>query len=179
MWGGLKVIHHSAFSVRGGLFMFCRKTINLPWFLRPGVVVTSLVLAGGSVSTAHGQVLTPPAGTIANGQAIAQLKSIRTVLHNADHDYQGYRAKAVHQVTEAIHALEGIKNPPKKPHKPVHGQKSLREPQAVSDTQLSQAIQQLQTVQTQLGTSPGNHTVAAGKHISQAIQDLQTALKIK
>jgi hypothetical protein len=161
--------------------MLGRKAFHLPRFLRPGIVVTSLLLTGASASTAYGQVPTAPAGTNANSQVITQLKSIRTVLHNADHDYQGHHAKAVHQITEAIHVLEGIKNLPRKPHKPGQGQgqQHLREPQAVSDAQLSQALQQLQAVQSQLSSSPGSHTVAAGKHISQAILDLQTALKVK
>src|SRR5271165_7026494 len=48
---------------------------------------------------------TTPA-TTASG-IIGQLKSVRAILEHADHDYQGHRAKAVHEITQAIHGMQG------------------------------------------------------------------------
>jgi hypothetical protein len=161
--------------------MLGRNTIHLPGFIRVGAAIASVVLAGGFVPTAYGQVTKTGPALTANSQLITQLRSVHTLLHEANHDYDGYRAKASHQVTEAIHALEGIKNPPKK-HKPIHnlGKKAaIHEPQSVSDAQLNQALQQLQTLQPQLTSSSAANVAAAGKHVGQAIADLQTALKIK
>jgi hypothetical protein len=160
--------------------MFAQRIPNVFRYPFAGTVITSLlVLRASASSTAYGQTTPPAAANRPNSAVIAQLKSIRTTLHGADHDYQGYRAKAVHQITDAIHALEGVKTPPQKPHMPTTGQKGIHEPQAVSDAQLTQAIQQLQTVQSQLTGTTGHHVVAASNHITKAIQDLQTALKIK
>jgi hypothetical protein len=161
--------------------MLAQRISHIVGYRFAGAVITGLLVLGASApSAAYGQTTLPPTGwTNPNSQAIAQLKSIRALLHGADHDYQGYRVKAMHQITDAIHALEGIKTPPKKPHKPPTGQKGNHEPQAVSDAQLTQAIQQLQTVQSQLTGTTGHHVAAASNHITKAIQDLQTALKIK
>jgi hypothetical protein len=160
--------------------MIAQRIPNVFRYRFAGAVITGLLVFGASApSTAYGQTTPPAAANRPNSAVIAQLKSIRATLHGADHDYQGYRVKAMHNITDAIHALEGIKTPPKKPHKPTTGQKGTHEAQAVSDAQLTQALQQLQTVQSQLTRATGRHVAAASNHITKAIQDLQTALKIK
>jgi len=152
------------------------------------VVAGSFVIVGVGTPAAFGQTPAPKPGQTPNAsntnagthaQIIAELKATRALLHKGDHDYQGYRHKAVHQITEAIHALEGVKGVPQKPHKPIGNHTNGHEPQSVSDGQLAQAVQQLQTVQSQLAGNQHHRAVAANKHVSNAIQDLQTALKIK
>jgi hypothetical protein len=146
-----------------------------------GVCVAGLLLlAGFATPAAFGQTPTPPtSSTNPNAQAIAQLQSTRALLHKANHDYQGYRAKGMHQITLAIHALEGTKAPHQPKHKPGGGQTGGHEAQQVSDAQLAQAIQQLQAVETSLVGNANRHVAVANGHINKAIQDLQTALKIK
>jgi hypothetical protein len=146
----------------------------------PVIAVGLLFVAGTALPNASAQAVAPLPSTLSPvNQAIVQLKATRTLLHKADHDYQGYRVKGIHQITQAIHALEGTK-PPKQLPPAGPGQKGGgNEPQAVSDAQLAEAIQQLQVVQTQLTTIPGRHVTVAREHIGKSIQDLQTALKIK
>jgi hypothetical protein len=125
---------------------------------------------------------------------IAELRQIRTLLEQADHDYQGHRAAAVKLITTAIHTLH--------PPKPSTGQVRTRvagtgtgakqatpkvgnnggnnEPQAVSDAQLKQAMTALAAVQTQLAGAPGNTAATtAAAALGKAVQELQTALSIK
>jgi hypothetical protein len=112
---------------------------------------------------------------------VQELHQTKMLLNAADHDYDGFRAKAAHQVTRAIHALvpPHPRTTPKTTPPVAPGQR-VREPQAVSDKQLQQAIQQLQVVLNQLGSLPGDARAgAATVHVRSAIQDLQTALKIK
>jgi hypothetical protein len=130
------------------------------------------VLASGLFFTAQVGGAAPkqtPAVTIPNAVYIQQLKTTRALLERANHDYDGYRAKAVHQVTKAIHALEGTKN-----KHTAQFKKGGNEPQSVSDMQLRQAVKELQAVQMQL---PAGST--ASQHIGKAIADLNTALAIK
>ena len=154
---------------------------------------------------------------------VAELNTTIKLLQAADHDYQGHRAQAIHDIHQAIHALHPTaknnksstkgkqvagknniakgknlakkpsvigKNLAKKPSvkgknlakKPsVKGKNSAKgkgankEPQAVSDAQLKQAISQLNTVRGQLKAAPP----AALKSIQAAVKQLQVALTIK
>jgi hypothetical protein len=105
---------------------------------------------------------------------IAQLQQAQTLLVDANHDYDGYRAKAVHQVTNALRALKGT---------PVAGRRSggaIIENQAASDAQLRAASEQLLTIANGLGTAPNDpNAVSAMNSVLAAIQDINTALKIR
>jgi hypothetical protein len=128
----------------------------------------------------------------AAGSVVAQLKSIRAVLVHADHDYQGHRAKAVHELTQAIHALEGTGakhalTPQQKAALNAARQakaaarqagalaKPMSEPQAVSDSQLNTALGMLTKLSGQLGTAKP----AVQQHVQNAMGELKTALAIK
>jgi hypothetical protein len=143
-------------------------------YRRTSGLVASLLVAGLFFAGQAGATQTP---SNPNAQAIVQLKQTRALLHKADHDYKGNRVKAMHEITKAIHALEGTHGR-HQPH-PVKSGKSGGEPQSVSDAQLKLAITQLQTVQSQLGSSTTANVGVANAAISRAIQDLQTALSIK
>jgi hypothetical protein len=132
-----------------------------------------LALGAGQVSAVKG------GGTLPYAQVVLELNQTRALLQQANHDYDGFRAKAVGQVTKAIHALvQG------RPHKTVHhahpSQPAVHEPQAKSDAQLRQAMQQLQVVLNQLGTRNGDPQAgAAMTHVQAALADLNQALKIR
>ncbi len=128
-----------------------------------------------------------PAGSI-----VGQLKSARALLSQADHDYQGHRAKAVHEISKAIHALQGsgVKSPLTPQQKAAvlaarqakaaakqagAAAKPMREPQALSDGQLRTALNTLVQVSVQLGTAKPN----VRAHVDVAIGELKTALAIK
>jgi len=132
---------------------------------------------------------------------VAELNTTIKLLQAADHDYQGHRGQAVHDIQQAIHALHPTvknnksltksgqvtgqkpsvkgKNLAKKPsvkRKNLAKGKSVnKEPQAVSDAQLKQAISQLNTVRGQLKAAPP----AALNSIQAAVKQLQVALTIK
>jgi hypothetical protein len=131
-----------------------------------GLLVTGLLLAdqAGAVAVAK--------QTTATAKLIQELKAARALLHRANHDYDGHRAKAIHHVTHAIHALEGTPVP--KHHAAKAKGPAVHEPQSVSDAQLQQALQQIKMVQTQLA---GGTT--ASTHLADAVVQLETALKIR
>ena len=125
--------------------------------------------------------------------ALAALQQAHTLLAGANHDYDGYRAKAEHHITQAMHELghqhgatgagtthkggtapanQGAAAPANK-GAAVQGNAN-KEPQAQSDAQLKQALQLLSGLQ---GHLPNTHKAAA--HVQSAITELNTALKIK
>ena len=121
---------------------------------------------------------------------VSELNTTIKLLQAADHDYQGHRAQAVHDIHQAIHALHPTANHNKssatggkvtgktvtaKGKNLSKGQGANKEPQAVSDAQLKQAIAQLNTVQGQLKAAPP----AALNSIQAAVKQLQVALTIK
>lgn len=107
---------------------------------------------------------------------IKELERVRSQLNKADHDYKGHRAAAVHQVTHAIHLLQHGK------HHPNPGQHFTgghhKEPQAKSDAQLRQAIQELDVIARQLQSTNGQHHAKAIAAVHRAVQDLHQALKV-
>jgi hypothetical protein len=158
-----------------------------------------LGLAGMLFSPANVQAQIGPVGASAaanqavNLDALATLKSAHKLLEEANHDYQGHRAKAVHAIHQAIREIEhhsgkgAVKHTQSAPAKAavkatVRAAKAttgkvppVHEAQAASDTQLRAAQQLLLKVQAEL--SSGTHPKAS-VHVQTAILELQTALKI-
>ena len=117
--------------------------------------------------------------------ALAALQQAHALLAGANHDYDGYRAKAERHITQAMHELghqhgttgagaahKGGAAPANK-GAVVQGNAN-KEPQAQSDAQLKQALQLLSGLQ---GHIPNTHKAAT--HVQSAITELNTALKIK
>jgi hypothetical protein len=103
-----------------------------------------------------------------------QLESIRTTLNTANHDYKGHRAAAVHHVSHAIHLTRHAKPHPNPAEHFQPAKTGNNEPQSVSDAQLQKAITALQAL-----TVPATkHQAKVQEHITTAISELQTALKV-
>lgn len=122
-------------------------------------------------------------GQNAGNTTATALHQAHTLLANANHDYEGHRAKAAAHVTQAIHELAGHQHGANGTgHKGAAGAANNgagrgngnKEAQAQSDAQLRQAIQLLNGARGQL---PNNHKAAA--QIQSAITELNTALKIR
>ena len=126
--------------------------------------------------------------TTASGKhaALENLHKAHKLLVTADHDYDGHRARAAEEVHKAIRELEGNHHHKKvsgtapvtapviaKPAKPK--QHAMHEPQASSDAQLQEALQLLAASTTEINSK---HPKAAA-NVAEAIQELNTALKIK
>jgi hypothetical protein len=130
----------------------------------------------------------PPLGGTGQGQhggngVAKELHAAKALLEHADHDYDGYRAKAVHHITEALHELHGHQHNGKagqhgqspKAGQNKGGAAKLREPQGNSDAQLREAAQLLATAEGKLGSShPKAHA-----EVQAAINDIAMALKKK
>ena len=137
------------------------------------LTVVGLVTTQGSV-TAQGKKK-GNAGS-PHAQILSELQQTRLLLNQADRDYKGWRAKAVHEVGKAMHALH-----PKHKHKlPPAPKLTGKENQAVSDMQLAKAQQQIQVIINQLASGTANpNTATAVGHLRNAVGHLNTALKIK
>jgi hypothetical protein len=141
-----------------------------------GLISTAGAATHPGSKTGRGGTHHATTGANAHAQAVQSLRQAHALLVKADHDYQGHRAKAAHHVSQAIHALTG---------QPHHGAgaggagkgnaagNANRLPQAESDAHLKQARQLLSTASGKLN----GHT--AGQHVTSAITELDTALKIK
>lgn len=114
---------------------------------------------------------------------VGELNQTKGLLAMARHDYQGHRVAAVHHIMHAMHLLEHHKlypNPASQTANLSGGTKGTKEQQAVSDSQLAQAITQLQTISNQIQQLPGNHNhhQHALKEVHKAINQLKTALNV-
>ncbi len=131
-------------------------------------LVGALVLAG-SASAAAKKTASPFAAQV------KELHDVKVLLELADHDYKGHRAAAVKHLTEAIHALEaGHKH-----HQGGKVAKGSREPQRLSDAQLRESLKVLNAVLVQLSGAPGAPAAKGAIHVTNAIKELEIALKIK
>jgi hypothetical protein len=163
--------------------------MNMRWNLVRGLGLSiSVFLAGLSLASfASAQTVTttplPATGTVKH-TALQSLRQAHKLLVNADHDYDGHRARAAEEVHKAIRELEGTHRAktvqsgvaPVVTTKPAKvKQPAIHEPQAVSDGQLAQALTILQGVQTELTS----HHPKALANVKAAIGQINTALKLK
>jgi hypothetical protein len=121
-----------------------------------------------------------------HAELIETLKKAHSLLVNADHDYDGHRAKAAEEVRKA---LEDLGDRPKKARATVAptiggvvaavpvraAQPKMHEPQAASDAQLREAEALLEGALAHLnGKHPNAH-----KNVRAAIAEIKVALAIK
>ncbi len=143
-------------------------------------IVAMLALPAAAYSTPpFRQVGKSAVATQQHAAVLAQLHSAYNLLIRADHDYNGNRAKAAHEVSGAIHALTGHHH-----HHPgqvrlfganiKNGMANPKMPQAQSDAHLKQAGQILASV---AGKLPQGHKSSA--NVQKAIRHIQVALQIK
>ncbi len=127
-------------------------------------------------------VPTPPA----KAEVFQALKSAHQLLSEANHDYDGHRAKADQEVHKALKDLgyhhkkgepgSAPKDGPAAAKKAAPAsQPATHEAQATSDEQLRQARHLLRGVLSQLGSS---HPHAAG-HVKAAIHEIDRALTVR
>jgi dihydroxyacetone kinase len=94
------------------------------------------------------------------------LQNAYLILATGDHDYQGHRVRAMHQI-EAAAKLLGMT---------LSGDAKDRQPQPLSDAKLREAQGLLQNV---LGAAEVKNQVRITKHINNAINQINIALSIR
>jgi hypothetical protein len=104
-------------------------------------------------------------------QVVKELHHAKHLLQEADHDYDGHRARAVKDVSEAIHELS---HGEKHHAEAKGGSKGGKEPQKKSDHELHEAIKILDHAKSQLHHE---HHKKALHHVEEAIKQLREALK--
>lgn len=138
-----------------------------------GLSASLAILAGANAATTntgkvatvgkHRAVAGAVAGTPAGGaNEVGLLDQAYGLLRTADHDYHGHRARAMHQIEDAVKELGSH----------VTGSGKGDEKQAESDTQLRNAQSLLQQAVGGLAGKPH-------RHIEDAIKQLGIALTIK
>jgi len=109
-----------------------------------------------------------------NAAPVALLQSAHATLAGADHDYDGHRIAAMHQIEAALRDLAGnsaVGRTHRVHYKHVGKVRNL-EPQAASDAKLRSAQEVLQTAAAELSGSPL-------KRVNKALAQLNTALGIR
>jgi hypothetical protein len=154
-------------------------------FTRIGWPVIVLVL--GSLALAPAQA-DAGQGKKKKGVAelVAALHGTNALLARADHDYDGHRVKAMEHIHHAVHALTPKKSAASGANagkgqaaaKAPRG-KAKPEPQAVSDALLKEARQNLTAILQTLEAHKGKHALKAAAQVQLAIEELDTALKIR
>ena len=107
---------------------------------------------------------------------ISLLRMAHSRLQQADHDYQGHRARAANHVVSALRHL-GAPGLPGSGIAPGAG----RLPQAQSDGYLRDALFRLNQVQNELGTRVNRvaHHGSARSQVAAAIGEINLALSIR
>jgi hypothetical protein len=149
----------------------------------------ALAFTVGVQAAGPGTTTTPPAGghwnrdtkSAAEASEVAPLQQAFETLRGADHDYDGHRVKAMHDIAMACRLLganivpEGEKKP-KPTGSTTRPGKSEPEDQATSDAQLHQAQA---TVEQVLGTIPAGKQPRVTECLQNAVKELGIALSIK
>jgi hypothetical protein len=150
-----------------------------------------LALAAGLLVVSPAAAATPASSAAKHAEMhvlLGQLHTAKKLLETAIHDYDGHRAKAVHELHEAIKVLEEhhkahttVTGQPTAPSvKPAQAQ-VVPQPeitQAQSDAQLRQAANLIQGVQSVLSPSSPHH-IKAAVHLNDAVKELGIAVSIK
>jgi hypothetical protein len=172
--------------------------------MRPGIGFRTTFLLGAPVLAAlsllttacdsavqlfKGKVRTEPqaASNQHLHQAIQVLRSAKLTLEKADHDYDGHRAAAVREINASVRQLRlALEHGPRRRTALVGKQTGQgkgarqREPQAVSDQQLADAIPALRRTITVLQNANhdyGGHRANAVRDLHAAVRQLEAALK--
>jgi hypothetical protein len=127
-------------------------------------------------------------GTTTHSQVLKELHEAIHLLDHANHDYNGHRAKADHEVHKAIHILHPHHHKTTttaktaavpKPAAAKTGQhKHVHEPQQASDTQLRQAEKLVHAALLELHKHHGEKAHEASKHLHHAIHEIQQAIHL-
>jgi hypothetical protein len=108
--------------------------------------------------------------------SVSALHAVRTHLQSADHDYDGHRVRAIHHLTSALHHLGSTSA-----GGGGGGQGTGGLSQQASDAILQEARTSLHSIHAQLSskTATGAHHGSARGAVSNAIRELDTALRIR
>jgi len=115
-----------------------------------------------------------------NASPLQLLENAHATLASADHDYDGHRVKAMHEIQEAVHELGGggTSTVHTRGHQSIHvrhtahGSGREPEPQNVSDAKLRSAEGLLQEALSNLAGR-------TSRHLNAALGQLHTALNIR
>ena len=115
--------------------------------LHVGLMVA--IALAGSLCFVSGAVAGPKGGKSPFAPQLHELRAVRALLAQADHDYKGHRVAAIRQITMAIRTLRPASVVVKRGrgHAPRANKGEL---QSLSDAQLKQAIANLVGIQNQL-----------------------------
>jgi hypothetical protein len=105
---------------------------------------------------------------------VKELHHAKHLLEEADHDYHGHRARAVKDVSEAIHELSHGEKHHAGPEA-KGGSNGGKEPQKESNHQLREAIEILHHAKKELHHE---HHKKALHHVEEAIKQLHEALEV-
>ncbi len=139
---------------------------------------TLLLLSGSPAAAQKGAKKAAAAAKRATDLAlILELQKTAHLLSKANHDYKGHRAAAVKEIHHAVRHLKseaklrGVKGAGKDYTGP--------EPQPVSDAQLKKAMADLKTIHSKIsGLGVTEHRGKAAGHVTSAVSELDTALKV-
>ena len=146
--------------------------------LRIALWGTAAILGWSCTIGAVAEAVEP--GTAAHKQVLSELHQAKHLLDHANHNYNGHRAHADHEINKAIHILH-----PNHHHKatttvkakaPAAKHKAVHEPQQASDTQLRQAEKLVRAALLELHKHHGEKAHAASKHLHHAIHEIELAI---
>jgi hypothetical protein len=109
---------------------------------------------------------------------VHELHRIKHTMSVANHNYNGHRVKAMHEIGHAVHELK--KEAHLRGHKGAMKPPTGPEPQPISDAQMAKSAEALKDVLTQLeslATTP--RRTKAANHINAAVKQVGLALEFR
>ncbi len=166
------------------------KSISLACLLLAGLILVCLASPARAVPPGKGPKREPQ--RLSNAQlreALHVLQATKKMLQSADHDYSGHRVAAVREINAAEQQLRLALQTQHKGRMPGGktgrlgaGAGRRREPQAISNLQLADAIVILEQTRLLLQNADhdyGGHRAAAVRDLGGAIQQLKIALRFE
>jgi hypothetical protein len=165
-----------------GDFSMCKK-----WVSTIGIVIFSFLMCLAACSTSSAQTVNvrPHVNNKEKTDVLQEIRSAQKLLAEADHDYDGHRAKALAEVHTAINAISGNRSQTNNQSASAAAsaagkhssekKSSEKESQEKSDAQLQQAQTILQGLQQEVAT----HHSKASRNVNSAITEINAALSKK
>ena len=112
----------------------------------------------------------------AMAQVLSELHQAKHLLDHANHDYNGHRAKADHEIGKAIHILHHEHHKKGTTTKVASHKGAQKGEQQVSDTQLLQAEKLVRAALLELKKHHGEKAHHASKLLHEAVHEIELAI---
>jgi hypothetical protein len=144
--------------------------------LQIGLWTAAAVFGLATIDTADAAKVQAKANTNFSN-VIAELHHAKHLLDHVNHTYNGHRAKADHEISQAIHVLHH-EHHKKGAHKTEHKHQGTHESKQESDTELRMAEKLVHAALHELSKHQDHKAHEASKFLHKAAREIEEALHV-